>query len=165
MKIKDYFHDKNLAFQSLQKTSQNSELKACIVTCADPRLSPEIIFNSPIGELAVIRNAGALLNENVFESLHFLVEGLGLNAVIYLPHKDCKALENAISPQQNFESKTTRNLLKRLKETPCSDAIEEYAKFGAKEIKKSLSQFQNIEVLAGVYDPHAKSVLWLDEET
>jgi carbonic anhydrase len=70
---------------------------AVIVTCADSRLSPEIIFDEGIGDLFVIRNAGNLLDDHVLGSIEYAVEHLHTPLVIVLGHTKCGAVSAAVA--------------------------------------------------------------------
>ena len=59
----------------LQDVSRRSELKkgqspwAIVVTCADSRVVPELIFDTGIGELFVVRVAGNVANTSTLASV------------------------------------------------------------------------------------------------
>lgn len=70
---------------------------AIILTCADSRLSPEIIFDQGLGDLFVIRNAGNLLDDHVVGSIEYAVEHLHATVVIVLGHAKCGAVSAAVA--------------------------------------------------------------------
>ncbi|MFT3784476.1 MAG: carbonic anhydrase [Nibricoccus sp.] len=70
---------------------------AIILTCADSRLSPEIIFDQGLGELFVIRNAGNLADDHVLGSIEYAVEHLGASLIVVLGHTKCGAVTAAAS--------------------------------------------------------------------
>lgn len=79
------------------KTAQSQHPFAIVLTCADSRLSPEIIFDQGIGDLFVIRNAGNLLDDHVVGSIEYAVEHLHATLVVVLGHTRCGAVSAAIA--------------------------------------------------------------------
>ena len=70
---------------------------ACIITCSDSRVGPELIFDQSIGDLFVVRNAGTILTPEVVGSVEFAVEQLQVNAVVILAHSGCGAIAAAVA--------------------------------------------------------------------
>jgi carbonic anhydrase len=70
---------------------------AIVLTCADSRLSPEIIFDQGIGDLFVVRNAGNLLDDHVIGSVEYAVEHLHATLVMVLGHTKCGAVSAAVA--------------------------------------------------------------------
>ncbi|CAN8071509.1 unnamed protein product [Agarophyton chilense] len=69
---------------------------AIIISCADSRVSPEIIFRAGLGDLFVIRNAGNVTwDESVSASVEFAVQVLKSSVVIVLGHSNCGAVAAA----------------------------------------------------------------------
>lgn len=85
-----------------QSTSRRTETAAgqhpfaIVLTCADSRLSPEIIFDQGIGDLFVVRNAGNLLSDHVIGSIEYAVEHLHASLVVVLGHSKCGAVSAAV---------------------------------------------------------------------
>lgn len=72
---------------------------ACIVACADSRVTPEILFDLGIGELFVVRVAGNYVNgagTSVKGSVEYAVAELGVSLVMILGHSQCGAVKAAI---------------------------------------------------------------------
>lgn len=65
---------------------------AVILTCADSRLAPEIIFDQGLGDLFVVRNAGNLAGDHVLGSIEYAVEHLHTPLVVVLGHSQCGAV-------------------------------------------------------------------------
>lgn len=68
---------------------------ACIVTCSDSRVVPELIFDKGFGDIFVVRCAGAVIGENVLESVEYAVEHLQVPLVMVLSHDDCGVMKAA----------------------------------------------------------------------
>lgn len=65
---------------------------AAILTCADSRLPPELIFDQGLGQLFVVRNAGNVAEPVGEGSLEYGVEHLNLRLVVVLGHHACGAV-------------------------------------------------------------------------
>lgn len=80
---------------TLQKMKDSQSPIACIVTCSDSRVVPEIFFNKGLGELFVVRCAGAVIGENILESVEYAVDHLNIPLVMVLSHDDCGVMKAA----------------------------------------------------------------------
>ena len=72
---------------------------ACIITCSDSRVTPEILFDLGIGELFVVRVAGNYVNgagTSVKGSVEYAVAELGVSLIMILGHSQCGAVKAAI---------------------------------------------------------------------
>lgn len=72
---------------------------ACVVACADSRVTPEILFDLGIGELFVVRVAGNYVNgagASVKGSIEYGVAELGVSLIMVLGHSQCGAVKAAI---------------------------------------------------------------------
>lgn len=72
---------------------------AAVISCADSRVTPEIIFECGIGDIFVIRVAGNMVdssNPGVVGSLEFGVLKLGARLIMVLGHSECGAVAGAI---------------------------------------------------------------------
>jgi len=72
---------------------------ACVVACADSRVTPEILFDLGIGELFVVRVAGNYVDgagPSVKGSVEYSVAELGVSLIMILGHSQCGAIKAAI---------------------------------------------------------------------
>lgn len=74
---------------------------ASILSCADSRVAPELIFDQGPGDLFVMRVAGNYLNADVLSSLEYGVAVLGTPLVMVLGHSQCGAIKAAIQEIQS----------------------------------------------------------------
>ncbi|MFI1013605.1 carbonic anhydrase [Streptomyces sp. NPDC020965] len=74
---------------------------AMIVSCIDSRVPPELIFDQGLGDLAVARTAGQVLDSAVWGSILYAVEHLHVKLVVVLGHQNCGAASAAISLRDN----------------------------------------------------------------
>ncbi len=99
---------KNMSIETLKKYAYHQEPYACVLTCSDSRVVPEIIFDCGIGELFVVRVAGMTTGPNVIESLEYAVKKLNVPLLILLGHDDCGVMKYAKThypePMNDFSS-------------------------------------------------------------
>lgn len=69
---------------------------ALILSCADSRVPPELIFDQGLGDLFVIRVAGHVVDDTVLASVEFAVIVLGVSLSMVLGHSQCGAVEATI---------------------------------------------------------------------
>lgn len=69
---------------------------AIVLTCADSRLSPEIIFDQGLGDLFVIRVAGNIAEPGSLASIEYAIEHLGSRLVMVLGHERCGAVKATV---------------------------------------------------------------------
>lgn len=70
---------------------------AIVLSCADSRVIPEMIFDQGLGDLFVIRVAGNISdNEAVLGSIEYAAVHLGVNLIVVLGHQSCGAVTAAV---------------------------------------------------------------------
>jgi carbonic anhydrase len=69
---------------------------AAIITCADSRISPELVFDVERGNLFVSRIAGNSIDSGTLGSTEYAVGVLGVKLILVLGHSDCGAIKAAI---------------------------------------------------------------------
>jgi carbonic anhydrase len=70
---------------------------AVILSCADSRVVPELIFDQGLGDLFVIRVAGNIAKDKVLGSIEYAIKFLGSKLVIVLGHENCGAVGASLS--------------------------------------------------------------------
>jgi len=83
--------------QRRSELAQGQHPFAVVLTCADSRVCPEIIFDQGMGDLFVIRIAGNVTDDHVLGSIEYAVEHLHVPLVIVLGHSQCGAVAAAAS--------------------------------------------------------------------
>lgn len=73
---------------------------AVLVGCSDSRVSPELLFDTGLGELFIVRNAGNTVDTVALGSIQYGVAVLGAPLVMVLGHERCGAVEAALSVVQ-----------------------------------------------------------------
>lgn len=79
------------------QVSQGQHPFAVILTCADSRVPPELIFDQGLGDLFVIRVAGNVVDDAVLASIEYAVMHLGVTLVMALGHERCGAVSATIA--------------------------------------------------------------------
>src|SRR5262249_39949150 len=66
---------------------------ACILSCSDSRVPPEVVFDEGLGDLFVVRVAGNIVDSAVTGSIEYAVEHLGTPLVLVMGHEKCGAVQ------------------------------------------------------------------------
>lgn len=74
---------------------------ASIVSCADSRVAPEILFDQGPGELFVVRVAGNFVNDDGLASLEYGAKALNIPLILVLGHTNCGAIGATIKAIQD----------------------------------------------------------------
>jgi carbonic anhydrase len=69
---------------------------AVILSCADSRVPPELIFDQGLGDLFVIRVAGNIAADDDLGSIEYAVEHLHTKLIMVLGHEKCGAVSAAV---------------------------------------------------------------------
>jgi carbonic anhydrase len=69
---------------------------AAILSCADSRVPPEYVFSQGLGDLFLVRVAGAVAEPGAIGSLEYAVENLGVTLVVVMGHTSCGAVKAAM---------------------------------------------------------------------
>ncbi|MDX6615282.1 MAG: carbonic anhydrase [Solirubrobacterales bacterium] len=77
--------------------ANNQKPFAAIITCADSRLSPPLVFDVERGNVFVSRIAGNSVDTGTLGSTEYGIKVLGVKLVMVLGHSDCGAVKSAIS--------------------------------------------------------------------
>ena len=86
---------------------------ATVLGCADSRIAPELIFDTGLGELFVVRVAGNVANKSSVASIEYAVAHLNTKVIIVLGHQNCGAITAASQGGDNGEN--LNHLLSHLK--------------------------------------------------
>ncbi|MGE0420364.1 MAG: carbonic anhydrase [Acetobacteraceae bacterium] len=69
---------------------------SAVLSCADSRVLPELIFDAKPGEMFVLRVAGNVVNAEGTASLEYGTKVLGIPLIMVMGHSACGAVEAAI---------------------------------------------------------------------
>jgi carbonic anhydrase len=69
---------------------------ASVLSCADSRVPPEVVFHTGLGDLFVVRAAGEVADKSVIASLEYAAEHLHSPVIVVMGHESCGAVKAAI---------------------------------------------------------------------
>jgi carbonic anhydrase len=70
---------------------------AAVLTCSDSHVAPELLFDTGLGDLYVVRVGGNIADPAVVGSIEYAVERLHVPLVVVLGHESCDAVEAALA--------------------------------------------------------------------
>ena len=145
------------------KTAEAQKPFAIIVTCADSRTCPEIIFDQGIGNIFVCRNAGNVADDDAMGSCEFAHAALGAQLVVVLGHTECGAVHKAFDKTSGLPEKL-QNVLNGIAKTvgastdkagaTTDNVIEMVSRFKANPV------FEKAKVVGAEYDIATGVVTW-----
>jgi len=77
--------------------TQGQAPAAIVLSCADSRVAPELVFDVGLGELFVVRVAGNIANTSTVASIEYAVAHLGASLIVVMGHESCGAVAAAIA--------------------------------------------------------------------
>ena len=97
-----------------QSTARRAEVAegqhpfAAVLSCADSRVPPELVFDRGLGDLFVVRTAGQVVADPVLGSIQYGVEHLHVPLLVVLGHSGCGAVKATLEAvQQNAPASGT----------------------------------------------------------
>lgn len=152
----------------LKLASYGQEPYAIIISCADSRVIPEIIFNAGIGDLFVIRVAGNVIDSHQLGSIEYAAEHLGTMLIVVMGHTGCGAVDAAINHEpEGYIKFITDEIVKAI-----GDEKDPYraaclnVKHSIEMIESSLSiqedEGYGLRVMGAIYDIETGKVDFLD---
>jgi carbonic anhydrase len=116
---------------------------AAILSCADSRVPPEILFDQGVGSLFVVRAAGNTYDLLALESIEFAVNQLGTSLIVVMGHDQCGAVTAAVGEfPKTTASVMLQNIYPAVAKTyyepgdPVSNAVSENAALTAERLAK-----------------------------
>lgn len=70
--------------------------KTIVLSCADSRVSPELIFRASLGEIFTVRNAGNVVDDLEIGSIEYAAEHLGSELLLVIGHEKCGAVKATV---------------------------------------------------------------------
>lgn len=77
---------------------------AIVLSCADSRVPPEIIFNAGLGDLFIVRTAGQVADKAVLASVEYAAEHLHAPLLVVMGHEACGAVKAALGTKPGAPS-------------------------------------------------------------
>lgn len=137
---------KSYCFNEMKKSIIDGQRPYAIVLgCSDSRVSPEIVFDTGLGELFVVRTAGNTIGPNILESIEYAVSHLKIKLLVILGHQDCGVMKYAMSA--SMYNDPFENLIYQVQAAKVQDNIScpnDLAKCHCEMAKKRLLAKSNI---------------------
>jgi len=155
---------------------------ATILSCADSRVPPEIVFDQGIGDLFVIRIAGNVADTDELATIEYGAAHLGSRLVVVMGHTKCGAvtavvdgaqvkgnlaglLDNigpavALTKKQN-PTLTGAPLVTRAIRANVFQSIEDLIS-NSPDLRAMMAE-EKIKVVGAVYDIHSGTIDWLGQ--
>ena len=93
--------------EEFRSLAQGQFPAAVIVSCADSRVAPEILFDVGVGDIFVVRVAGNVVDgagASVKGSIEYAIAELNVSLILVLGHSGCGAVKAAIQHLNNKDS-------------------------------------------------------------
>lgn len=164
-----------------QLTTEGQKPFAIIVSCADSRVPPELIFNQGLGDLFVLRIAGNIASKENLASIEYAVANLNASLIVVLGHTKCGAVAAACSgkhlpgnlPQlMIYITPAVKQVRSRRSQLTEEAFIEEVAQENVRQTLKSIyshskvvqqfAQSGKVKFAGGVYDLRKGTIQWLE---
>jgi carbonic anhydrase len=148
---------------------------AVVLSCADSRVVPELLFDQGLGDLFVVRVAGNIADKGMLGSIEYAVEHLHVPLVVVLGHESCGAVQAAVDGKP-FPGNLgwlvrhvyTANNQAGGKQGTLAAALRANALHQAAALTKEsagvreLAAQKRVQIVAGVYSLATGKVTWLD---
>jgi carbonic anhydrase len=148
---------------------------AAVLSCADSRVPPELIFDEGLGDLFVVRVAGNIVDDAVLGSLEYAAEHLHVGLIVVLGHKRCGAVTAAINggePHTHIDAlaKAIRPAVAQARHEKgelLDNAVRDNVQLAvtklrkAKPILRALERAGRIRIVGAVYDMDSGVVEYL----
>lgn len=153
---------------------------ATVLSCADSRVPPDVIFHTGLGDLFVVRAAGEVADKSVTASLEYGAEHLKTPLLVVMGHEFCGAVKAAIEtpagvsmgPNLDFLLKAIQPSVARTASTPekqrlraaVLDNVEEQINDLVKDsaILRHLTETGALTIVGAYYELSSGRVLFSD---
>ena len=153
--------------------------EAVIVACADSRVSPDLLFDTGVGDLFVVRVAGNVVDGagvTVKGSIEYAIAELHVPLIVVLGHSNCGAVKSAVKHIDHRDSlpgaidglvELIKPAVVKVQGQPgdvYANATRENVKIGVAKLKNlqpilaSRVKAGSVKVVGGVYDLHTGKV-------
>ncbi len=100
-------HPRQNAARIAQTAATGEHPRACVLTCTDSRIAPELIFDQGIGDLHTLRLAGHIASPDAIASLELILEETNTPVCIVLGHTGCSAVSSIVEERRLSPSAAT----------------------------------------------------------
>lgn len=148
-----------------------------ILSCADSRVPPELIFDQGLGDLFVVRVAGNIATDAEIGSLEYGAEHLHISLLVVLGHESCGAVTAAVQGgKTEGHISTLVNLIKPAVDKsrgmpgdPVANAVRTNVQLVVQQLRSStpvlseLVAHGKLKIVGGVYSLATGEVTWLSD--
>jgi len=186
----DRYQKKSSKQMTAEEKKASAEMpRIMVLSCADARIPPEVIFDQPRGKLYTNRVLGNVVDEMSVGSLEYGARIMKIPVLIVLGHSNCSALKMAIGEVENPTKDLFINmeaLMEKLKEAviqaqaivkekemkPAAlheEAVKENVRNTIRrivELSPPMWQLQHqgkLKIVGGIYELETGRVEWLDQ--
>jgi carbonic anhydrase len=85
------------SLERLKEVAPHQEPFAAVLSCADSRVLPEVLFDQGIGDIFDVRVAGNVATVEELASEEYAVAALGVKVLMVLGHERCGAVKAAVT--------------------------------------------------------------------
>lgn len=157
----------------MKEVAQAQHPFATVLSCADSRVAPEILFDEGIGDLFDIRVAGNIVIPEVLGSIEYAVAILGTPVLMVLGHERCGAVTAAVQGERlpghmgSFVKaiKPAISKTKGQSGDPVDNAVVANVQYQIEKLKRSStilserSQDGKLKIVGGRYDLDSGEVI------
>lgn len=94
--VSDQSKHPNVTAKRRTEVAKGQHPFAIVLTCADSRVSPELLFDAGLGDLFVLRVAGNVTDDAILGSIEYAVEHLHAPLIMVLGHERCGAVSATV---------------------------------------------------------------------
>jgi carbonic anhydrase len=148
-----------------------------ILSCADSRVPPEIIFDQGLGDLFVVRVAGNVAADTEIGSLEYGAEHLHIPLLVVLGHESCGAVTAAVQAGEAEGHiaalvsliKPAVDKSKGMPGDPIANAVRVNVQMVVQQLRASTPVLSRLvaqgklKIVGGVYSLETGKVTWLSE--
>jgi len=148
-----------------------------ILSCADSRVPPEIIFDQGLGDLFTVRVAGNVASDTEIASLEYGAEHLHIPLIVVMGHESCGAVTAAVQggPPEGHLAALLDLIKPAVEKThgmsgdPVTNAVRMNVELVVKQLRSSkpilseLVAHGKLRIVGAVYSLNTGSVTWLPE--
>ena len=167
----------NATAERLRQLASGQSPHAEILSCADSRVPPEIIFDQGLGDLFVVRVAGNVVSDTELGSLEYGAEHLHVPLLVVLGHQHCGAVTAAVEGgEADGHIDALTNLLRPAVEKtrglpgdPVDNAMKANVEMVVKQLRTStpvlakLVSQGKLKVVGAIYSLDTGQVTWLPD--
>jgi carbonic anhydrase len=173
--VADQLSHKDLGTNRRNELAKGQRPLAVILTCADSRVAPEIVFDQGLGDLFVLRVAGNISERYVIGSIEYAVEHFRTPLIVVMGHEGCGAVDAALNGvdldgdlSMLVKKVYTGKDLPGDKAEALSAAIRNNARHQAElltrqsKVIQDVVDGQRVRIVSGVYSLKTGEIIWLD---